>query len=171
MVQNSTATDLNSQQERNDCPGASSRRANLEPSEENLFQLRKNRRIYKQQPTTAQAADIPKTSISALFLTRCLSHWPQTHRRLETFLFLTFRLDDSSLEDLQTKNMVERKIDGGVAHKMPADLRKSLISAPEARAAWEDITPLARNEWICWIESAKNSRQEILESKGHMRCA
>ena len=43
----------------------------------------------------------------------------------------------------------------GVVHKMPADLGKTLISDKAAKTAWEDITPLARNEWICWIESAK----------------
>ncbi|HEX9721662.1 MAG TPA: YdeI/OmpD-associated family protein [Candidatus Paceibacterota bacterium] len=43
----------------------------------------------------------------------------------------------------------------GVVHKVPADLRKALVSAPAALAAWEDITPLARNEWICWVEEAK----------------
>ncbi|MDP2647764.1 MAG: YdeI/OmpD-associated family protein [Candidatus Yanofskybacteria bacterium] len=40
-------------------------------------------------------------------------------------------------------------------HKVPADLRNVLISSGVARVAWKDITPLARNEWICWIVSAK----------------
>ena len=49
-----------------------------------------------------------------------------------------------------------RKIStAGVAHKMPVDLRKALASDPKALSLWEDITPLARNEWICWITSAK----------------
>ena len=26
---------------------------------------------------------------------------------------------------------------------------------PKALAAWRDITPLARNEWICWVTSPK----------------
>ncbi|TSC66190.1 MAG: hypothetical protein G01um101477_185 [Candidatus Doudnabacteria bacterium Gr01-1014_77] len=43
----------------------------------------------------------------------------------------------------------------GSLHKMPLDLRKSLASHPAAQSAWQTITPLARNEWICWIESAK----------------
>ena len=42
-----------------------------------------------------------------------------------------------------------------MAHKLPADLRKVLVSDSKALAAWEDITPLARNEWICWVESVK----------------
>ena len=38
---------------------------------------------------------------------------------------------------------------------MPVDLRKALSAAPQAKAAWKDITVLARNEWICWVTSAK----------------
>jgi uncharacterized protein YdeI (YjbR/CyaY-like superfamily) len=49
-----------------------------------------------------------------------------------------------------------QKISGGTAHKLPADLRKSLASAPKSLAAWEDITLLARNEWICWTIDVKN---------------
>jgi hypothetical protein len=51
--------------------------------------------------------------------------------------------------------MTTKEIAGGVVHDMPADLRKALISSPQARAAWEDITPLARNEWICWTITVK----------------
>jgi uncharacterized protein YdeI (YjbR/CyaY-like superfamily) len=53
--------------------------------------------------------------------------------------------------------MSPRKISSGVVHEVPADLRKALASDPKALTAWEDITPLARNEWICWIESAKKA--------------
>src|SRR6202161_4093160 len=44
---------------------------------------------------------------------------------------------------------------GGVVHKLPADLREALIANSTALAAWKDITPLARNEFICWVEDAK----------------
>lgn len=43
----------------------------------------------------------------------------------------------------------------GVVHKVPIDLRNVLINDPAALTAWEDITPLARNEWICWAISVK----------------
>lgn len=43
----------------------------------------------------------------------------------------------------------------GVVHTMPKDLRKSLLSKKESVEAWLNITPLARNEWICWVEGAK----------------
>jgi uncharacterized protein YdeI (YjbR/CyaY-like superfamily) len=51
--------------------------------------------------------------------------------------------------------MAQKAIADGVVHKAPADLRKALTASPAARAAWEDITPLARNEFICWVTSAK----------------
>jgi len=51
--------------------------------------------------------------------------------------------------------MAKKEIPGGVVHKLPADLRKTLSSDKAALAAWEDITPLARNEWICWTISVK----------------
>ncbi len=50
---------------------------------------------------------------------------------------------------------MSKKISGGVAHDMPADLQKALIADPQALVAWEDLTPLSRNEWICWTISVK----------------
>ena len=49
------------------------------------------------------------------------------------------------------------KIATGVVHKVPEDLKKILVSNKAMHIAWEDITPLAWNEWLCWIESAKKS--------------
>jgi hypothetical protein len=47
------------------------------------------------------------------------------------------------------------RVPGGVVHKLPADLCEALIANSTALAAWKDITPLARNEFICWVEDAK----------------
>jgi hypothetical protein len=52
--------------------------------------------------------------------------------------------------------MSQKKVSSGVVHEVPADFKKALTSDLHALTAWEDITPLARNEWICWIESASN---------------
>ena len=46
-------------------------------------------------------------------------------------------------------------IPGGVVHDMPDDLQAALIANDVALAAWQDITPLARNEFICWVTDAK----------------
>jgi uncharacterized protein YdeI (YjbR/CyaY-like superfamily) len=49
-----------------------------------------------------------------------------------------------------TKNISE-----GTAHKVPTDLHEALISDTKALEKWESLTPLARNEWICWITFVK----------------
>jgi hypothetical protein len=46
-------------------------------------------------------------------------------------------------------------VPGGVVHELPVDLREALVANPTALDAWSDITPLARNEFICWVEDAK----------------
>lgn len=51
--------------------------------------------------------------------------------------------------------MAAPKILTGTVHRVPADLREALLRHPTMLAPWNDITPLARNEFICWITSAK----------------
>ena len=48
-------------------------------------------------------------------------------------------------------------VPGGVVHELPADLCKALIANATALHIWKDITPLARNEFICWVEDAKQA--------------
>jgi uncharacterized protein YdeI (YjbR/CyaY-like superfamily) len=54
--------------------------------------------------------------------------------------------------------MAQKEISGGVVHKMPADLRKALASDKSVIERWEDLTPLARNEWICWTITVKQPK-------------
>ncbi|MEO8862769.1 MAG: YdeI/OmpD-associated family protein [Candidatus Saccharimonadales bacterium] len=51
--------------------------------------------------------------------------------------------------------MILTKVAGGTAHKIPKDLKQSLLTDEVVLSKWGDITPLARNEWICWVISAK----------------
>lgn len=51
--------------------------------------------------------------------------------------------------------MSQDTLPGGAVHGLPPDLRAELLAHSEALRAWHDITPLARNEFICWIEDAK----------------
>jgi uncharacterized protein YdeI (YjbR/CyaY-like superfamily) len=39
--------------------------------------------------------------------------------------------------------------------KVPTDLRKALAVAPKAKTQWSDLTPIARRDFISWIDSAK----------------
>jgi len=57
--------------------------------------------------------------------------------------------------------MTKRDISGGVVHKVPEDLKEALTSDPKALQVWEDLTPLARNEWICWITFVKKSETRM----------
>jgi uncharacterized protein YdeI (YjbR/CyaY-like superfamily) len=51
--------------------------------------------------------------------------------------------------------MAKKEIANGVVHKLPADLRKTLISNPDTLAKWNSLTPIARDEWICWTTYVK----------------
>ena len=72
--------------------------------------------------------------------------------------------------------MSRKEILGSVVHKMPPDLRVFLVADKLALAKWNDITSLARNEWICWTVSVKKPakrkehiRRVISELKEGMR--
>jgi len=54
--------------------------------------------------------------------------------------------------------MTQGELAGGTVHRLPADLRQALASAPAARTAWQSLTPLARNEWICWTITVKQQK-------------
>ncbi len=39
--------------------------------------------------------------------------------------------------------------------KVPADLQKALVAKPSVETQWKDLTPVARRDFITWIEGAK----------------
>lgn len=72
--------------------------------------------------------------------------------------------------------MLKKQSPAGPVHQLPADLRKAIASAAPAKAMWGDITPLARNEWICWVTSGKKTetrniriKKALSKMKGGMR--
>lgn len=58
---------------------------------------------------------------------------------------------------------MRNEITAGAVHRLPADLKNALGAASKAQAVWDDITPLARNEWVCWVISAK--KEETREKR------
>jgi uncharacterized protein YdeI (YjbR/CyaY-like superfamily) len=74
----------------------------------------------------------------------------------------------------------EKRISGGVVHDVPDDLGEALGHDAQVLGIWETLTPLARNEWICWIESAKKpetrrkridwGRSSLMEGKRRPCC-
>jgi len=73
-----------------------------------------------------------------------------------------------------------RPVPAGTVHGLPADLREALAGSAAALDAWSDITPLARNEFICWVEDAKRqatrerrirrTREELEEGRRRPCC-
>ncbi len=51
---------------------------------------------------------------------------------------------------------------GTNVHPLPADLKKALLANPAALKTWEATTPLARNEWICWVTSGKKAETRLI---------
>ncbi len=47
---------------------------------------------------------------------------------------------------------------GGTAHKPTNDLKIALAANKSALAVWNGLTPLARNEWICWVTFVKQEK-------------
>lgn len=76
--------------------------------------------------------------------------------------------------------MVNEKILEGTVHKLPKDLKKALNLNSKVIKIWESLTPLARNEWICWTISVKQQKtrdehvkrvvEELLQGKRRPCC-
>ena len=64
--------------------------------------------------------------------------------------------------------MVHTTLSTGVVHRIPSDMRKALLSSKNLQETWNSLTPLARNEWICWVTMPKKeeTRKEHLRRMG-----
>lgn len=72
------------------------------------------------------------------------------------------------------------KLSGGLVHEMPGDFATALSKTEQILKFWESLTPIARNEFICWIEDAKQEKtrnkrinravEELLEGKRRPCC-
>ncbi|RYY27306.1 MAG: hypothetical protein EOP62_06930 [Sphingomonadales bacterium] len=68
----------------------------------------------------------------------------------------------------------------GTVHEAGDDLQAALRSDAEVLCLWEKLTPLGRNEFICWVDDAKQqatrqrrierTREELLEGKKRPCC-
>ena len=72
--------------------------------------------------------------------------------------------------------MTKKEVPSSMPHMIPRDLQKAIASSTQVSHLWKDITPLARNEWICWVTSGKKVEtrairinKAISKLKGGMR--
>ncbi len=61
--------------------------------------------------------------------------------------------------------MTSKTTSDGTVHQLPFDLKKILEADTDALRYWEQITPLARNEWICWTISPKKQETRSAHAK------
>lgn len=61
--------------------------------------------------------------------------------------------------------MTKKEITIGAIHKLPSDIKSVLASNPDLLEKWSNLTPLMRNEWICWTTIVKKpeTRKEHVE--------
>ncbi len=75
---------------------------------------------------------------------------------------------------------MHKKISGGLVHEQPADLLNALTETKQIASLWQNLTPIARNEFICWVEDAKQEKtrsrrikravEELLEGQKRPCC-
>ena len=75
---------------------------------------------------------------------------------------------------------MSRAVPAGTVHPLPNDLRDVVADRPELLARWTALTPLGRNEFICWVEDAKGAAtrqrrimrlvEELLEGRKRPCC-
>ena len=70
----------------------------------------------------------------------------------------------------------KKSLPHGTVHRLPLDVREAIFAVPKVSALWEDISAIARNEWICWVISGKKAetrdihiQKAISKMKGGMR--
>jgi uncharacterized protein YdeI (YjbR/CyaY-like superfamily) len=72
------------------------------------------------------------------------------------------------------------KIASGTVHEIPEKFVVLFKSSETLLDLWENLTPLGRNEWICWVTSGKKEAtkvkrmdrmvEELLEGKKRPCC-
>jgi uncharacterized protein YdeI (YjbR/CyaY-like superfamily) len=76
--------------------------------------------------------------------------------------------------------MTNTTIEEGVVHNVPEYLKVVLLGSSDLLEKWNKLTPLARNEWICWTtiviqektrkEHIKRLSDDIIEGKKRPCC-
>ena len=51
----------------------------------------------------------------------------------------------------------EKEVGAEVMHALPQDFAQAIETDDAVKALWSEISPLARNEWICWVTSGKKA--------------
>ena len=80
------------------------------------------------------------------------SHWLKVERKL---------LDAAGVQPGDTVELEVTPVVEEPEPKVPPDLREALAANPAAKATWNDITPVARRDWIQWMTSGKKAETRV----------
>ncbi|NVN94927.1 MAG: DUF1801 domain-containing protein [Bacteroidetes bacterium] len=65
-----------------------------------------------------------------------------------------FRIEEDTIKANKTGEILK-----GVLHDVPSDMQKTLTSNADILEKWNKLTPIQRNEWICWVTIVKKSEK------------
>src|SRR5688572_9408793 len=65
-----------------------------------------------------------------------------------------FLLDEDTIS-------MDKTILSGVVHEVPEDIEKILKADSDILDRWNSLTPIQRNEWICWVTIVKKSETRV----------
>lgn len=84
------------------------------------------------------------------------SHWFRPEQKL---------LDEAKAKAGDTVQVALEPTKEWVDPELPEDVKKALTTSPKAEELWNDITPMARWDWIRWVRAVKSqeTRQKHLE--------
>lgn len=60
-----------------------------------------------------------------------------------------------------TKDKDAKKCLDGILHTLPSDMKKALSRDADMAVKWNALTPIQRNEWICWVTLVKRSATRV----------
>ncbi len=81
-----------------------------------------------------------------------LSHWLPIEKKL---------LDASGTEFEEFATFEIMSSEEESEPEIPADLQEALAASPQALAAWDETTTIARIDWVHWIVSAKQTKTRV----------
>lgn len=80
------------------------------------------------------------------------SHWLKVEKTLREVAGVTAG---------DTVELVVAPVEEEPEPAVPPDIRKALAAAPEAKAVWTTLTPVARRDWIHWMTSGKKAETRV----------
>ena len=58
-------------------------------------------------------------------------------------------------------NKTNTLVSNGILHEVPDDMQKALVADEDLLVRWNKLTPIQRNEWICWITIVKKKETRV----------